>query len=402
MTRMWLISMMVVMLVAAATGGWWIGHRSLPMADGHALAEDGDASAAGSSSGSSAEPLAVITAVPVTVGRLQRQVIAYGTVHVPPESLRDVLVTLDGRVVSVLVVSGQQVAAGTPLVEVEPSAELLLQAEEALHQAEAAHEDVLLMEQRRALRLVTTQEAAAVRHADTLARSHHEALTRKLDPAARIVRAPVAGQVSAIAIHAGQSISNGATVATLSLSEHLEVRLGLDPSEAAMVSVGQSMRLSANEAGSKSWEAPVRSLATQVDPSMRLVDAVVPLAPDAPVRMGEVVRGTCPITIVSGLLVPRTTLRREDGATSVFTIKAGKAIRRVVTVLGENDEDAAITSEGLEAGELVANSGVRALSDGQEVTVARAEAGGEKATGDVDVVPDGARATGKTPADEKR
>ncbi len=370
MTRIWSATILVVLLVAAAlAGGWWAGRHSIAgapaLAESAHPAEDDQAAA----DQEPAAPPIEITTDQLTTGRLTHSLVMYGTAQIPQEALRDATVPVDVRIVRLLVIAGQQVEQGAPLAEVEPTVDVLAQADEAKHQADAADEDVTAVEQRRGMHLATTQEVTQAHHAALLAHARADVLMKRTAPTARQVQAPVAGLVNTILVHAGQTVSSGATVVTLALPGQLVVPLGLDPTMAPQVLVGQSVRLSSGIAGAESWEAAITSIAANVDPATHLVDALVPLAADKALRAGQVLRGDLVLTSPPGLLVPRAAVRRADGGTALFQVKGAVVVRQVVQVLGENDRSALISGDGVTADMVVATSAVRALEDGQAVTV---------------------------------
>ena len=67
------------------------------------------------------------------------------------------------------------------------------------------------------------------------------------------------------------------------------------------------------------------------------------------------------------MLVPRSALLPSDQGYVLFTVKDGHAVKRTVAVDLQNGTDAAVSGEGLHAGDIAVVQGNLELDDGMAV-----------------------------------
>ncbi len=228
------------------------------------------------------------------------------------------------------------------------------------------------------------------------------------------LRAPYAGRVRQEQVDVGQFVSRGVAVAKLYAVDYAEVRLPLPDRELAFLDLalarrptaaarppeptaeeaigsapvvaqprGPRVELSAEFAGRRhTWAGTIVRTEGELDPKSRMVHVVArvedPYGAAAegdkpPLAVGLFVEAEIEGTTVSGVFVlPRGALRRSrSGETNrVLVVDAESRLRfRAVDVL-RTEHEHVIVGTGLQAGERVCISPLRAVTDGMRVRVA--------------------------------
>lgn len=177
---------------------------------------------------------------------------------------------------------------------------------------------------------------------------------------------PVAGQVTKLALHAGDAVMPGMPLAAVETKAAAELVCLVSGDQRAQLRAGQPARVKVD--GSKrEFTATVREVATSAEADgrtfrVRLLVAGDGLLPGA--------RATCEVDVAvddAALCVPLPAVQDVDGeAPHVFVTQAGRAVRRPVT-LGLRSTATAQVVEGLAEGDLVVVSGAENLHDGSAV-----------------------------------
>src|SRR5258708_34367842 len=113
-------------LCAGAYGGYYYGVH-------HPAEKAGEGGGAEEPAGGEAENkgLAQVETAPVKKGAITDEIKAFGSVSAQEDKVQTVSLAFECRVVRVLVSSGEPVAKGAPIVEIEPSPETQLAFDEA-------------------------------------------------------------------------------------------------------------------------------------------------------------------------------------------------------------------------------------------------------------------------------
>ncbi len=125
------------MAAAACYVGFVIGRQAAKPEEAAATGEAGRQATAPGGQEESAAPLVKVKTAAAGEGRIGRTITAYGTVVAAPEEVRTVSVPFESRVTRIHVIAGQRAAAGTKLVEVEPSPDAALSLQEARNSKES-------------------------------------------------------------------------------------------------------------------------------------------------------------------------------------------------------------------------------------------------------------------------
>jgi RND family efflux transporter MFP subunit len=368
--KSWSAWIILVVAIAAAGGmGYWLGHRSA--ASGKDEAEAG--------AETKVEPTATVTVAPLRRATISTDIIAYGTVVVPASEISVVSVPFESRVTKMLVAPGETVTAGQPLVEVEGSAATLLSVEEARNTQAAAERDLEAVKQRYEQKLATNADLYTAENNLRTAQGRLKSLQQGGAGGPAQLKAEAAGIVSKVDVQIGQVVPIGNPLVEVAAQNRIEVHLGVEPEDAELLKAGQAVKLQPiDDADAKPITGKVRLIGQRVDPATRLVDVLVSLPPNTAMLLESFVVGTITRTSAGAMMVPRSAaLPNEEGGYELFTVKDGKAVKHVIHIGVENDQDVQVIGEDLKEGDAVVTTGNLELEDGMAV---RAQEGAQPAT----------------------
>lgn len=353
--------LMLVALCAAGMGGYWVGHHGA----GAAKAEE----SGGESSKEEAKPVAAVRVVPIRRAGISRQITAYGSVAAPPSEVTALSVPFESRVTRVLVAPGQLVAAGQPVIEVEGSAATALALEEAKNAADAAARDLQLVRQRFEQKLATNTDLYAAENAARTAQGRLRALRQGGAGGPQQLKADAPGIVGKVDVQLGQVVPVGGPLVEIAAENRIEAKLGVEPEDAAALKPGQTVKLrSVGDTAPQAIEGKIRVIGQRVDPMTRLVDVMVSPPADAKLMLEEFVTGELTVSSAQALVVPRdAVLPDEERAYELFTVRDGKAIKHIVKLGIENDQETQVIADDLKEGDLAVMVGNLELEDGMAV-----------------------------------
>jgi membrane fusion protein, multidrug efflux system len=153
--------------------------------------------------------------------------------------------------------------------------------------------------------------------------------------------------------------------------DRLEVRLGVEPDNLARVKSGQPVAITrVNVPALTPVTGRVRKVSYGVNANTRLVDVFVTLPSTANFLLDQSVAGKIAVASQRGLIVPRSAvLPVGQDAHSLFTIQNNRAVKHLVQVILQNDQEAELQDSGLKVGEPVVVLGNYELKDGMAVKV---------------------------------
>ncbi|MBL8965549.1 MAG: HlyD family secretion protein [Spirochaetaceae bacterium] len=183
------------------------------------------------------------------------------------------------------------------------------------------------------------------------------------------IKAPFAGQVSAINVAPGMFVGQSTSVFAL-VSRERQVNFGVAPSDAPALAQGTPIDF---ESGGVRHRLKIR-----YSPSAP-VNGIVPMAA-LPLGKFELPFGTVGnlryrVALARGVIVPITALETQETRNYVFTVEKGKAAIRYVTIVAESGAEVALT--GISGGAVVILNAPPGLLPGagvQAVMAARASA----------------------------
>lgn len=271
------------------------------------------------------------------------------------------------RVARVLATTGQHVAAGQPLVELDPAPFQANQssAQAALDAAQQAYDrEQRLVNEGIAARKDLEQAAA------DLARARADLENSRRESQLAVLRSPIAGVVTRMSATLGASVDPSQPLVDIADPNALDVLLDLSPSVAAEVRPGAAVTLSEGQSagGAPLGGGVVADVSGTVDTTTRTVQVRVAATPTRPLRIGETVFGQVAIrTIPNAITVPIEALVPAGSGYQVFVVDAHNVAHATpVTVGGRTPTVAQITS-GLTAGERVVTYGAYGVEDSAKV-----------------------------------
>jgi len=356
MKLFWNIFLVLALMAGTGAVGYFLGHRAaVPAASESSDADD------------SAEPTPTVQTAPIRSGRIDRKITAYGIVTAQPGDMSVLSVAFESRVKKVLVAAGQRIDAGTPVIELEPSPDTQLQMLQAKSAVVSATQDFEQTQRRFTDHLATNQDLLQSRQNLQQAQLKLDSLQKA--GAGGSMQLKAGGLVAKIDVQEGQVVSAGGALVEIAGEGKLQVRLGVEPSAAADIRVGDAVFLELVRADAPAVNGKVQMIAQRINPDTRLVDVFVSMAPDAALALDTFVRGQLTIAGTNGLIVPRAAVLPDDEGFSLFTVDQDKAVEHKVTIAAEDDDFAQITGDGLSADQPVVILGNLELGNGMAVKV---------------------------------
>ncbi|MGD0464668.1 MAG: HlyD family efflux transporter periplasmic adaptor subunit [Tepidisphaeraceae bacterium] len=353
MKVVWNLLVVACLMAAAGFAGYLLGHRA-------------PAPEAPEESDQSIQPVPAVRTAPIQQTRIERKITAYGVVTAQTSDVAILSLPFESRVRKVLVIPGERLDSAAPVIELEPSPDTQVQLLQARLAHQAADKDFSLTRQRFDAHLATNQDLLVSAQNLEMARLKLDSLEKQ--GAGSIVQLKSSGLVSKVDVQQGQIIPAGSPLVEMSLGGRVQVRLGIDPAEAAAVHLQDRVLVSQTNSQS-SVEGKVQMVSQRINPDARLIDVFVSLPPDAAMPLDASVRGELTIAAADALVVPRSAVLPDDQGYSLFTVENQKATEHKVTLGVQNDDSVQINGDGLAAGQAVVILGNLELEDGMTVNV---------------------------------
>ena len=291
---------------------------------------------------------------------------------------------VEGIVTRILVRSGQRVAAGAALAQVDP---LKQEASVSSNEATRAAQDAQLrlareeLQRQKALfdqglvsRQVLDQANAAV---DTAAASLKALQARERESRVELqyyrVTAPAAGVVGDIPVRVGDRVTTSTVITTISDNAGLEAYIYVPIERAADLKLGMPVRLVSAQ-GEVLAHTRLDFISPQVDDRTQGVLAKAQVPSDKGFRTEQFVRAQLVWSSEPGLTVPVVAVTRINGQYFAYVAEPGKngsfvARQRLVRLRPLTGAEY-LLENGLKAGDRLIVSGIQKITDGVPVTAA--------------------------------
>ncbi|MFA7331627.1 MAG: efflux RND transporter periplasmic adaptor subunit [Candidatus Delongbacteria bacterium] len=295
-----------------------------------------------------------------------------------------------GAVERVLFREGQVVAAGQPLVEIEPERYRLLveEASAALEKARAALAEAEAGLNRRDGAndrnpgLIAGEEVESWRTRVATAKAELRSREATLAQTVRNADdsracAPFAGAIQTRDVQTGRYVQPGALLATLVRREPLLLRFQVPEGEASRLRPGLVARFQVrNQPGG--GQARLVHVAESAREDTRMVDVTAEvLRPDPALRPGSFAEISVPVgSSANSPVIPQTAVRPSERGFLAYVIKNGKAQERVLELGLRTAEGLVEVRSGLAPAESLVVRGAEALRDGSAVRVGGGKPGG--------------------------
>ena len=235
-----------------------------------------------------------------------------------------------GQVSRLWVLDGSAVKKGDPIATLVSDPAARMAYEQAVHAQELAKSELARTEELFKLQLATRSQLDSAKKALADAQAAVQAQRRLGGELKRqTVRAPFDGVVVKLAVAQGDRVQPGATIAQMGHTDSMRAHLGIQPEQAARVRVGMPVAIAPVDEPNAVVHAHVDALHDIIDPSTRLVEAVVILHASKadPLVPGMKVRGRITLDSHMAWLVPHDAVLEEDGKPYIFQVQSGKARR---------------------------------------------------------------------------
>ena len=266
-------------------------------------AKEEAAKGGGKEEGKEEESSAKVQVVPLVRGKIEKTVTAYGTVVALPGTTRAFTVPFECRATKVLVVLGQVVDAGTPLVEVEASPDSLLLLETARDEAEGVRIEIKLLEQRLEMKLGTRLELLAAQQKLRAAEVKIKNLEARGLEKPQVLKADSPGLVSKLGAQLGQIVPLGTSLVETVAESQVGVKLGFESDVVAELKVGQAVRLlSVGGDEAKGVDAKIALITRQFEPQTKLVTVFAVPAAGVKLFLDDYMEARVPVEAHEGFL----------------------------------------------------------------------------------------------------
>lgn len=296
----------------------------------------------------------------------------------------------DGQITQIFVRSGDRVAEGAPLVQIDPRRqEAALQSQEAERQAREADVGFARRQLERVNELlragaISRREQEAAQTAVETAEARWKALQAQVQQERVQLRyysvtAPTAGIIGDVPVRVGHMVTPQTVLTTIDQNTTLEVHVQVPVERAADLKNGLPLHVLSNDGADKIATTSVGFISPHVEDQTQsvLVKGII-RNPDGGLRASQYVRTRIVWKTVDGLVVPVTAVLRVAGQFFAFVAEESKgpdgkamlvAKQRPITIgpiVGNNYP----VRSGLKPGESVVVSGVQKLADGAPISPA--------------------------------
>ena len=298
---------------------------------------------------------------------LDRTVTAYGGVEFAPGGERTLSAPVEARVAEVRVTAGAPVSAGQVLIVLAPSPQTQIDLKKAADDARTAQEAYDRVVRLKASGIDSNADVESARATTVVAQATLSSLRTRA--AGLTVTSPVTGAVETLTAAPGDLVASGASLGKVGQLSATRPRLGVDPSAASAIKVGDAVRLQA-VGGGESRAGVVVGVDPELDPQTRLAGVLVD-ARGVSFPPGSTVKGEVATGQASGPVAPYGAIYYDTNQPYVLVVDKGVAHHRDVQ-LGARQGDQVELVSGVKAGERIVTEGGASLDDGTAVKEAPA------------------------------
>jgi len=301
---------------------------------------------------------------------------------------------VEGQVTRIFVKSGDRVAPGAALLEIDPlKQQATLQSQEAARAAQDASVQLARIQWEREQKLyeagvVSKQEFDQAQTALDTAEQQLKALEQQVrEQQVELhyydVVAPTDGIVGDIPVRVGDRVTTSTLLTTVDQPGDLELYVNIPVEQSKNVKLGQAVQL-LDGAGSVAAQCRIGFISPQVDNNTQsvLVKAIVKNSSGA-LRTSQFAHVRVIWEAKPGLAIPALTVSRINGQFFVFVVEGqgpSKVARQRKVLLGELTDNLYPVLAGLQAGDHVVVEGAQSLVDGMAVTETVQDSSGKPAS----------------------
>jgi membrane fusion protein, multidrug efflux system len=322
---------------------------------------------------------AQVKVIALEKGAMSPLIVGYGELLGSAGTTLEISLPIEVKVKRLFVAAGQVVNKGDPLVEIQPTAEVLLSLTQAKSALAAANKELDSVNHRIELHLATNSEQNSAEAAVIAAKDQLNNLIARGAGGARTIKAEGFGIVAQGVVNEHAFVPAGSPILSLVDTANAEARLGVSAEDASKLKPGQAVSVTTIEGSGEPVEGSLRSIGRAINPITHLVDVYVSLTNTAStLLLGAQVRGEFQETPIDGFVVPRSAvLPGDEGSFKLFVLEGDTAKEREATILYQQGDEVLLSAEGLHAGELAIILGNYELSDGDKAEQVKDEPEGK-------------------------
>jgi RND family efflux transporter MFP subunit len=289
---------------------------------------------------------------------------------------------IDGQITQIMVKSGDRVARGAPLAQIDPRRQqAAVSSQEAERAAKEAAVGFARQQQQRASELyaagaVSKQEFEQAQTALRTAEADLQSLQAQVQQQQVQLRyytvaAPTAGVIGDVPVRIGNQVTPQTVLTTIDQNDTLELYVSVPIERAGELKIGLPIRVLSGDAKQNLAETKVNFISPHVDDQTQsiLVKALVH-NPGGSLRSSQFVRARVVWKTSQGLVVPVTAAVRINGQFFAFVAEgAGDKLvaRQRALKLGPIVGDNYPVLDGIKPGERIVVSGAQKLADGAPI-----------------------------------
>ncbi len=293
-----------------------------------------------------------------------------------------------GKIIKRQAELGQRVAVGQVLAQLDPQDyKLAADAARAQLQVAATNRDLAAADFKRyaALKEQNFISGAELERRDSVLKAAQAQVDQARSQLAvqgnqatyAVLKADVAGVVTAIEAEPGQVVAAGTPVVRIAADGPRDVVFAVPEDKVASIKQGMAVKVRgwAQDAQAALLPAKVREVSASADPATRTYQVKLVLSSAAtPPPLGATVyvlpEGLGGVQGMPVIKLPTSALRQDGQASAVWLLdKVSMTVKSQTVQIATADGNDAVIAAGLQPGMLVVSSGVHVLSPGQKVTI---------------------------------
>lgn len=231
-------------------------------------------------------------------------------------------------------------------------------------------------------RLVTETEYLQAQTAYNSARANLSAMENSLSSAnASLADANDAHRKTAIVVNRDgvianmdleqhQQVSNGTKLFTLVNESEMKLELGVSPQVISKITVGAEAKITIDELNGQEVVGQVYEISAAADSATKqfIVKIRIPNG-DRLIKSGMYGKASIDTGVEEGLVIPKKSIVVKGVNQIVYVIRDGKAVSIPIKISNQNDTYAAVTGEGLQAGDQLVVDGQNVLQADEKVRI---------------------------------
>lgn len=182
------------------------------------------------------------------------------------------------------------------------------------------------------------------------------------------IRSPFAGVVTNRNADLGEVVSPGTPVMSVADTSTLKLKSSVTQDLLPLLSVGQSLDVTIDIYPDRVFTGTISGIGPIAVNTGGIFPVEITVPNDGSILSGLSAHATLHLTGQQGVVVPIAAVLENGETSEVFVIQNGVAVKRIITTGLRNDQDVQILT-GLDAGERVALTNIRVLTDNMPVDV---------------------------------